>query len=98
MPSETDFHLFTSLRYDSLLLACPSNSQPTLNFISPSPFYMLVYHRDRMLEAAQHFDFHEVEKRLDDGKALHRTLLQKVGEWVDKENNHGPLKVRHGML
>ena len=77
-PSETSFHLFTSLRYDPLLLRSPSNSSPTLNFTTPSPFYMLVYHRDRMLEAAQHFDFHAVASYLSDGAKLHQTLLDRV--------------------
>ena len=55
---------------------------------------MLVYHRDRMLEAAQHFDFYEVAKKLEDGKALHETLLQKVREYVDGGGQDGPLKVK----
>ncbi|KAF2704716.1 hypothetical protein K504DRAFT_449245 [Pleomassaria siparia CBS 279.74] len=94
MPSETSFHLFTSLRYDPLLLTSSENSLPSLNFVTPSPFYMLVYHRDRMLEAAQHFDFHEVAKTLADGKALHETLLEKVGKWIQDGGKDGPLKLR----
>ena len=71
MASENEFQLFTSLRYDPLLLESQENSRPILNFVAPSPFYMLAYHRDRMVEAAQHFGFDAVEKRLQDGKALH---------------------------
>ncbi|KAF2185980.1 hypothetical protein K469DRAFT_687416 [Zopfia rhizophila CBS 207.26] len=92
--SEASFHLYTSLRYDPLLLESPQNSLPTLNFISPSPFYMLVYHRDRMLEAAQHFEFNAVAKKLEDGKALHETLLQKVKEWMEKGGQDEALKLR----
>ena len=40
---------------------------------------MLAYHRDRMVEAAQHFDFFEVEKRLKDGKALQEEI-RKTGK------------------
>src|SRR5262245_12243962 len=94
MPSETEFHLFTSLRYDPVLLTSPENSQSWLNFVSPSPFYMLVYHRDRMLEAAQHFDFHAVAKKLEDGNALHAELLQKVKEWVEQGGQDEALKLR----
>ncbi|ORY03046.1 hypothetical protein BCR34DRAFT_545370 [Clohesyomyces aquaticus] len=95
MSSTSAFNLFSSLRYDPLLLTSDENSQPALNFISPSPFYMLVYHRDRMLEAAQHFEFHEVAKKLVDGEALHIALLAHVQEWISKaEKKDEPLKVR----
>jgi 4-amino-4-deoxychorismate lyase len=93
MPSETSFHLFTSLRYDPLLLTSDENSQAWLNFTSPSPFYMLLYHRDRMLEAAQHFDFHAVAKKLEDGTALHEELLEKVEEYIRGGGKDEPLKV-----
>ncbi|EPE28602.1 D-aminoacid aminotransferase-like PLP-dependent enzyme [Glarea lozoyensis ATCC 20868] len=52
------FQLFTSLRYDPLLLTSPQNlthySPPTT---TPSPFYMLPLHRDRLLLAATHFSW-----------------------------------------
>ncbi|KAF2007631.1 hypothetical protein P154DRAFT_383917, partial [Amniculicola lignicola CBS 123094] len=91
------FRLFTSLRYDPLLLTSPENSKSHLNFISPSPFYMLIYHRDRMLEAAQHFEFHAVAQKLQDGPALHAALLQKVNEALSSEaegDKASPLKLR----
>lgn len=91
--SQSFFQLFTSLRYDPLLLQSTENSLPILNYVSPSPFYMLVYHRDRMLEAAQHFDFQSVAERLEDGKALHEELLKRVGEHLRHEGKDVPLKV-----
>jgi 4-amino-4-deoxychorismate lyase len=94
MPSETSFHLFTSLRYDPLLLTSSENSQPWLNFVTPSPFYMLLYHRDRMLEAAQHFDFHAVAAKLEDGQALHEELAAKVAGYLKNGGKDEPLKVR----
>ncbi|KAF1976754.1 hypothetical protein BU23DRAFT_404739, partial [Bimuria novae-zelandiae CBS 107.79] len=94
MSTGRSFHLFTSLRYDPLLLSSEENSLPILNFQSPSPFYMLVYHRDRMLEAAQHFDFHAVAKKLEDGLSLHQELLQKVREYVQQGGKDEPLKMR----
>lgn len=47
-----------------------------------------------MLEAAQHFDFHAVAKRLEDGLSLHEELLQNVEEYKQQEGKDGPLKVR----
>jgi len=55
---EPDFQLFSSLRYDPLLLSLPRNTNlsPSSDVpSSPSPFYMLPYHRDRILSATNHF-------------------------------------------
>lgn len=95
MTSEADFQLFTSIRYDPLLLESEENSRSDLNFITPSPFYMLAYHRGRMLEAAQHFDFDAVAERLQDGHALHEELLKRVKGWQSTNPSQtGPLKLR----
>ncbi|KAI4940743.1 hypothetical protein J4E86_010715 [Alternaria arbusti] len=94
MASEDEFQLFTSLRYDPLLLQSEENSRAILNFVTPSPFYMLAYHRDRMVEAAQHFDFFEVEKRLKDGKALHEELLKRVQDEIKKTGKDEAMKLR----
>ena len=94
MASEHTFQLFTSLRYDPLLLTSTENSRPDLNFITPSPFYMLAYHRGRMVEAAQHFDFHAVEEHLRDGIALHDELSKRVKEWQGQSTEDEPLKLR----
>ena len=94
MSTENSFQLFTSLRYDPLLLTSTENSARHVNFITPSPFYMLVYHRDRMREAALHFDFVAVEERLRDGEALHQELLHQVNQWAEQNDSHGPLKAR----
>jgi 4-amino-4-deoxychorismate lyase len=95
MGSEDKFQLFTSLRYDPLLLQSEENSRAILNFVTPSPFYMLAYHRDRMVEAAQHFDFFEVEKRLKDGKALHEELTKRVQEQIKKTGKDEAMKVQY---
>ncbi|OAL45697.1 hypothetical protein IQ07DRAFT_684083 [Pyrenochaeta sp. DS3sAY3a] len=94
MSTKNEFQLFSALRYDPLLLTSEENSKSYLNFVTPSPFYMLVYHRDRMVEAAQHFDFVGVERRLSDGKALHQDLLNEVNRWLEKGNQDVPLKLR----
>jgi len=93
MTSENEFQLFTSLRYDPLLLSSEENSRSILNFVTPSPFYMLAYHRDRMVEAAQHFDFFEVEKKLQDGKALHEELLKLTQSHIERSGKDEAMKV-----
>ncbi|KAJ9658637.1 Aminodeoxychorismate lyase [Coniosporium apollinis] len=93
--ASADFELFTSLRYDPILLDCAENSSPTLNFEPPSRFYMLVYHRDRMLEASQYFDWGNVANTLKDGVGFSRTLLSEVESYqAEKGSNDEPLKVR----
>ncbi|KAF1836520.1 hypothetical protein BDW02DRAFT_587331 [Decorospora gaudefroyi] len=94
MASENGFQLFTSLRYDPLLLESEENSRPNLNFVVPSPFYMLAYHRDRMVEAAQYFDFFEVEKKLKNGKLLHEELAKQVKDHIGKEGKDQAMKLR----
>lgn len=95
MASDTTFQLFTSIRYDPLLLESQENSRPDLNFVTPSPFYMLTYHRGRMAEAAQHFDFKAVDEFLEDGQALHEELLKRVRAWQDSTKHPDePLKLR----
>lgn len=89
-----DFHVFTSLRYDPLLLTSAENSRPELSFVAPSPFYMLVYHRDRLLEAAQHFEYETVSHILSDGPALHESLLKEVKSYFENGGKDEPLKVR----
>lgn len=51
------FDLFTSLRYDPILSQFQNveSSPPGWNSDKSSPFYMLDYHRDRMLKAATHW-------------------------------------------
>lgn len=94
-PSPSGFELFTSLRYDPILLTSSENNSPALSFHSPSPFYMLVYHRDRMLEAAQHFGWDNVAKKLADGESLSGVLLEKVQTYQKETGTEGrPLKVR----
>ncbi|KAL1650841.1 Aminodeoxychorismate lyase [Diplodia intermedia] len=88
------FSLFTSLRHDPALRSSPENSSDVVSFSSSTPFYMLRYHRDRMLEAAQHFEWAEVAKKLADGKELESLLTQEVESWRSKNGDaESPLKV-----
>jgi 4-amino-4-deoxychorismate lyase len=74
MPTrQPDFQLFSTLRFDVLLLE--SSANPTLS-TSPSPFYMLPYHRDRMLEAAAHFGWSVAAERIRGPEGLQHLLRQ----------------------
>lgn len=88
------FSLFTSIRHDPALRSSEENSSKIVSFCPSSPFYMLRYHRDRMLEAAQHFEWTEVAKKLADGKALEIVLNHEIETWRSKNNDpKSPLKV-----
>ncbi|KAJ9156456.1 Aminodeoxychorismate lyase [Pleurostoma richardsiae] len=77
------FQLFTSLRYDPAL-ADAGNVLPAnggWNSRTRSPFYMLDYHRDRMLRAATHWGWTRAADAIagEDGlKRLDSFLLQNV--------------------
>ncbi|KAM7184286.1 Aminotransferase, class IV [Naviculisporaceae sp. PSN 640] len=54
------FLIHTSLRYDALLLQVHGNplfSHAGWNYLTPSPLYMLPFHRDRLLRAAIYFNW-----------------------------------------
>lgn len=86
------FSIFTSTRYDEILLDSKVNE--SLSFTYPSPFYMLVYHRDRMLEAAHHFQWPKVVERLLDGSTLEKDVTEEVNTYLkDNASGKGPLKV-----
>ncbi|KFZ17295.1 hypothetical protein V501_01825 [Pseudogymnoascus sp. VKM F-4519 (FW-2642)] len=87
-PSQT-FDLFTSLRYDPLLLTCAANT--TLS-PSPSPFYMLSHHRDRILSAAQHFNWPLAVARLSGPSGLDH-FLAALKDAVDTTST-APKRVR----
>lgn len=52
-----EFQLFSSLRYDQKLLQIPASgfTEAGWNHAKASPFYMLDYHRDRILRAATYW-------------------------------------------
>lgn len=86
---EPGFQLFSSLRFDSLLLRSSANSD--LN-MSPSPFYMLPYHRDRMLQAAAHFGWSIAAERISGPEGLQH-LLRILEALIDTKSST-PLRVR----
>ncbi|KAK6607877.1 aminodeoxychorismate lyase [Botrytis cinerea] len=91
--STPTFQLFTSLRYDPLLLQSPKNIESwPLPTPSPSPFYMLPYHRDRLLQAASHFSFHPAITAIS-GASGFQNLLSVLSNSIDTQSPT-PLRVR----
>jgi len=73
MSTTSDFSLFTSLRYDPILLSSRENIAASGLSIQ-SPLYLLSFNRDRMLAAATHFNW--------PGSAT--TVLQDLSEFNHK--------------
>ena len=69
------FHLFTSLRYDRSLTHIPDRNLSHVagwNSSTSSPFYMLDLHRDRVLRAARHWNWHRAVEALEGDAGLRR--------------------------
>jgi hypothetical protein len=90
-----DFELFTSLRYDPLLTTLPVNTEAWDSDVKQSsPFYMLSYHRDRLLEAAEHFAWAEIADSLRGPKGF-TILLKKLNDGIaNLTQSQSPLRVR----
>lgn len=93
-----DFEIFTSIRSDVVLKDSPFNKSLS-GAGEPSQFYMLRYHRDRLLSAANQFNWPEVIKFLSSSACAHileikllEHLLHKYGSSSSLE----PLKVPSG--
>lgn len=94
---EADFSLLTSLRNDGLLLQCKENTLLSGRIGRATAFYMLQYHRDRILAAAKYFDWDAVVSRLEGETGLsrlHEDLTAEVDQWQASSGSEGPLKVR----
>lgn len=91
---ETDFQIFTSLRYDQALCEVPESELRFAgwNYQNKSPLYMLDFHRDRMLRAAKHWKWTKAIDVLKGESGLQR-LTVLVLEHV-KGKDGGPLRVR----
>jgi hypothetical protein len=79
-----DFNIFTSIRYDTMLLQSQENQ--SLCFLPQCPLYMAVFHRDRMLEAAHYFGFKANISFLEDGKEFQKQITD-AAEIYLKDNN-----------
>jgi len=85
MGTADDFSLFSSLRYDPALLTVDWN---TWSGNPPSPFLLFPFHLDRLIEAAQKFNWSEAQKTLSGER---EQLLEKLRnlclECANREEN-----------
>ncbi|KAK4121413.1 acid protease [Parathielavia appendiculata] len=91
---EDDFNLFTSIRYDPVLLQVPARklTYAGWNWVNTSPFYLLDYHRDRMLRAATHWGWDAAVKALEGDFGVARLAditMHSIGD-----DQQFPLRVR----
>jgi len=84
-----DFQLFSSLRFDPILRQCQANTDIGNE---ESPFYMLPYHRDRMLQAAEHFQWPKAISRISGPEGV--KYLRKAIESAIDVNSSTPLRIR----
>ncbi|KAL7824132.1 aminotransferase [Trichoderma gracile] len=89
-----NFSLFTSLRYDPALLELSSKSidYAGWNSANRSPFYMLDYHRDRMLRAATHWGWEKAIRVLSGDQGLE--ALRKAAEKFIGPSQTTPLRFK----
>jgi 4-amino-4-deoxychorismate lyase len=91
--SVPDFQLFSSLRYDPLLTSLPMNVEAwDSNIKALSPFYMLVHHRDRILQAAENFGWTKATEAIR-GPEGFAHLLKKLTEAINTQSPT-PLRVK----
>jgi 4-amino-4-deoxychorismate lyase len=90
-----DFQLFTSLRSDPMLLQLVDIQQDDLgwNLTKPSPYYMLDYHRDRMLKAASYWGWDEAVAAIEGASGLAR-LESFVTEQLGQDTSDQPRRVK----
>jgi 4-amino-4-deoxychorismate lyase len=87
------FQLFSSLRYDPLLTPLAINTESWDGPIKTgSPFYLLPYHRDRILQAAEHFGWTEAAARIRGADGLAH-FLSKLTEVIDVSSAK-PVRIR----
>jgi 4-amino-4-deoxychorismate lyase len=88
-----DFQLYSSLRYDPLLPSLQINTESwDEKNKAPSPFYILTHHRDRILQAAEHFGWINAANEIR-GPEGFAHLLTKLTEAINTQSPM-PLKIR----
>lgn len=93
-----DFEIFTSIRSDVVLKDSRFNTSLS-GTGEPSQFYMLRYHRDRLLSAAKEFNFTEAIKFLSGSASAHILELKLLEYLLHKFGSSSylePLKVPSG--
>ncbi|KAK4706106.1 hypothetical protein P7C70_g108, partial [Phenoliferia sp. Uapishka_3] len=89
-------HVFSSLRYDPALRTEPCNTN-TIPASTPSPYLLLPYHRDRLVEAALAFKWTQAATSLDGDLGMLRfemELDEAVRKYEEVEGGGAPLKIR----
>ncbi|KAI9887159.1 MAG: hypothetical protein M1823_000986 [Watsoniomyces obsoletus] len=89
--------LFTSLRYDPILLESLENAYLSGPQWIHSPLYMLRYHRDRVLNAAKEFKLDPVVEQLENHEGLlllDKIIMDHVHEVEKHQGKIRPLKIR----
>ncbi len=89
--------VISSIRYDDLLQRCVQNTLLSYDdSIDPSPFYMLSYHRDRMLVAVDQLGWTEARSFLEGSLGvvrLKQVLQEHLTESYNSTQLPQPLKV-----
>ncbi|KAI0179169.1 aminotransferase [Hypoxylon sp. FL1284] len=86
------FQIFTSIRYDPALLQIPHLGFTNTGWNqAPSPFYMLDFHRDRMLRAAINWKWEAAIAAISGEEGLER--LQGYLQSITTEIGNGPHRV-----
>lgn len=86
--------LFTSLRFDPALVGIEEN---TTVCSGASPFLLLPFHRDRLVDAATAFGWTDAAASLQgpEGLASFSKLIKtRKSVWVQENDPHAPVKVR----
>lgn len=89
--SPPDFQVFTSLRYDPILLQSSANT--SLNGGTPSPFYMLSHHRDRLLQAATYFNWPSAISSINGPSGLIH-LQNTITTHIGTSSSSSPLRIK----
>lgn len=94
-PDSSAFQLYSSVRYDATLRSVAENTDlkhAGWNYAQSSPFYMLDFHRDRLLRAATHWGWEAAVAAVSGDEGLRR-----LGEVLEKavvNENGGPNRCR----
>jgi len=90
-----NFQLFTSLRFDPTLLQLVDSQQDDLGWdpTKPSAYYMLDYHRDRMLKAALYWGWEKAVVAIDGANGLAR-LESFITEQLGQDTSNQPRRVK----
>lgn len=90
-----NFQLFTSLRFDPTLPQLEDNQHDDLgwNSTKPSAYYMLDYHRDRMLKAASYWGWNKAVAAIEGPEGLARLESFITGQ-LSQDSSDQPRRIK----